>query len=165
MQITRETDYAVRCVLYLSRKGSGITMVDEIAQEMSIPRSFLSKILQKLSKASLIKSYRGIKGGFELARSPELISLLDIVETIQGPVALNRCAVDPAACGFSTTCTVHPVWVELRSHVAGFLAGISFRHLAEKSSADKRTLITTQKVPSEPTLFSFQEGSDERLPL
>src|SRR5512135_1502464 len=98
MQITRETDYAIRCVYYLAGKKSGVTMVDEISKEMNIPKSFLAKILQKLAKASLVKSYRGVKGGFELSRAPEEISLLGVIEAIQGPVAMNICALDSSLC-------------------------------------------------------------------
>lgn len=136
MEITRETDYAIRCVLYLAGKQDVVTMVDEIAKEMSVPKSFLAKILQKLVRAKVARSFRGVKGGFQLARNPEDISLLTVIETIQGPVAMNRCAVDENACGFSSTCCVHPIWIDLRSKVEQYLGGISFEAL--RSSADSR---------------------------
>jgi Rrf2 family protein len=129
MEITRETDYAIRCVLYLSGKQDVVTMVDEIAREMSVPKSFLAKILQKLVRAKIARSFRGVKGGFQLAMKPEDISLLNVIETIQGPVAMNRCAVDESVCGFSATCCVHPVWVDLRKKVEEYLTGVSFEAL------------------------------------
>ena len=129
MEITRETDYAIRCVLYLSRKRGTVTMVDEIAREMCIPKSFLAKILQKLTKSAIVKSYRGVKGGFEVARRPREISLLDVIECIQGPVGMNMCAVDKTACGLSGSCSVHPVWVEARRQVERFLRRKNFAQL------------------------------------
>jgi len=127
MQITREADYAIRCVYYLSgRKKGNVTMVDEISKEMSVPKSFLAKILQKLSKASIVKSYRGVKGGFEIAREPSAITLLEVIEAIQGPVAMNICALDEALCGLSSRCTIHPVWVEVRREVEKILRGKNF---------------------------------------
>lgn len=129
MQITRETDYAIRCVYYLSGKKGGVTMVEEISKEMKIPNSFLAKILQKLGKASLVKSRRGVKGGFELTRAPQEISLLEVIEAVQGPVAMNICALDEALCGFSSTCTIHPVWVEVRREVEKILRGKNFADL------------------------------------
>lgn len=129
MEITRETDYAIRCVLYLSRKRGTVTMVDEISREMCIPKSFLAKILQKLTKSSLVKSYRGVKGGFEVARRPREISLLDVIECIQGPVGMNKCAVDKKACGLSGSCSVHPIWVEARKQVERFLRSKNFAQL------------------------------------
>ncbi len=132
MQITRETDYAIRCVHYLSMKRGTVTMVEEISREMCIPRSFLAKILQKLSKASIVKSYRGVKGGFELARDPGKITLLDVIEAIQGPVAMNLCALDERLCDFSSTCSIHPVWVEVRREVEKMLKKKNFEKLMSR---------------------------------
>lgn len=129
MQITREADYAVRCVWYLAGKRDEVTMVDEISKEMAIPKSFLAKIVQKLSKADIVKSYRGVKGGCQLARKPAKISLLDVIEAIEGPVAMNICAIDKKLCGLSDKCKVHPVWVSLRREVEGTLRNKKFSQL------------------------------------
>lgn len=129
MQVTRETDYAIRCVYYLAGKKSGVTMVDEISKEMNIPKSFLAKILQKLGKGSLVKSYRGVKGGFMLSRAPEEISLLEVIEAVQGPLAMNICALDKALCERSTACAIHPVWVEARREVEKILRRKNFADL------------------------------------
>lgn len=129
MQITRETDYAIRCVYYLSGKKSGVTMVDEISKEMNIPKSFLAKILQRLGKVSLVKSYRGVRGGFMLARAPKEISLLEVIEAVQGPVAMNICAIDEALCERSSSCAIHPVWVEIRKQVEQILKKKNFEDL------------------------------------
>jgi Rrf2 family protein len=104
-------------------------MVEEISREMSIPKSFLAKILQKLTKVGILKSFRGVKGGFQLARKPGQISLLDVIETIQGPTAMNKCAVDKKSCKFSSSCTVHPVWVELRKKVEQHLKKVTFKQM------------------------------------
>jgi Rrf2 family protein len=129
MQITRETDYAIRCVDYLSDKWGSVTMVDEISKGKCVPKSFLAKILQKLTKASIVKSYRGVKGGFELARPPKDITLLDVIEAIQGPVAMNVCALDETMCGFSSSCAIHPVWIEIRREVEKILKKNNFAKL------------------------------------
>ena len=134
MEITRETDYAIRCVLYLSGKEESIIMADEISRAMSVPKSFLAKILQKLAKAGIVTSFRGVKGGFRLAKKPKQINLLDIIEAIEGPAAMNRCALDTSVCNFSATCTVHPVWVKLRKMVEDYLRKIDFRALSTSTS-------------------------------
>ena len=134
MQITRETDYAMRCVLYLSSRTDRTVMVDEIAREMATPKSFLAKILQKLAKAEIVRSFRGVKGGFRLERKPEDISLLDVIEAIEGVVALNACAVDDTICGFSSTCAVHPVWIKLRGEFTELLKRHNFAEIAEVSA-------------------------------
>ena len=135
MQITRETDYAIRCVLYLTARTDRTVMVDEIAREMATPKSFLAKILQKLVRAGIVKSFRGVKGGFRLERKPEEITLLDVIEATQGVIALNVCAVDDTVCGFSSTCVVHPVWVKLRGEFNDLLKQHNF---AEISASPER---------------------------
>jgi Rrf2 family protein len=138
MEITRQTDYAIRCVLYLSGTEGAIIMADEISQAMCIPKSFLAKILQKLTKAGVVTSFRGVKGGFRLAKKPKQISLLDIIEAIEGPAAMNRCALDPSTCNFSSTCTVHPVWIKLRKMVENYLRKTDFRALSFPPLQTKR---------------------------
>ncbi len=129
MEITRQTDYAIRCVLYLSKKKDQPIVVDEIANEMSIPKSFLSKIVQKLSRADILESFRGVKGGFKLSRKPAEISLLDVIDAMQGCAASNKCAVDKAQCNLSCTCIVHPVWIMLRKQTEDYLRRINFENL------------------------------------
>lgn len=114
MQITRETDYAIRCVQFLAGSTRRVAVVSEIAEAKGIPKSFLAKILQKLVDAKIVKSFKGMKGGFQLARKPADISLLDVIEATEGPVVMNICAVERGNCSFSGECAVHPVWVDIR---------------------------------------------------
>jgi len=117
MLITRETDYAVRTVLYLAGERDRIANVTEVAQAMHIPKSFLAKILQRLTKNNILISTRGVKGGFRLAKKPSEISLLDIMMSIQGAATINLCVIESKKCRLSTTCSVHPVWVDIRKEV------------------------------------------------
>jgi Rrf2 family protein len=117
MLVTRETDYAVRTVLYLARERDRNTNVTEIAREMHIPKSFLAKILQRLVRHHILHSTRGVNGGFMLAKKPSDITLLAVLEAIQGPAGINVCAIDSKRCRMSSTCSVHPVWVEIRKEV------------------------------------------------
>lgn len=132
MQITRQADYAVRCVFYLSQKLNEVTMIDEIAKKMSTPRSFLAKILQRLVKAGVVKSFRGVKGGFQLAKKPSEISLLEVVEAIDGVLGMNICAVDKKRCSLSGTCCIHPVWVDLKKEVEKRLKKKTFAQLIKQ---------------------------------
>ena len=131
MQITRETDYAIRCVLYLVENPGKIIMVDSIAKDKEIPKSFLAKILQKLTKADIVKSFRGVKVGFRLLRNPDRITLLNVVEAIEGPIAMNSCVLDKSICRVSDSCSVHPVWVDLREKLEDWLGQYTFENLSE----------------------------------
>ncbi|HPH96936.1 MAG TPA: Rrf2 family transcriptional regulator [Anaerolineaceae bacterium] len=113
MQITRQADYALRAMLYLARLGPHQrAATSQIAEEQHIPPSFLAKIISQLSIAGLIHTSRGARGGVSLARMPEEISLIEVVEAIDGPVQLNECTNDPHNCPFGEDCPLHPLWCE-----------------------------------------------------
>ena len=129
MYVTRKADYAIRCVLHLSRDPEAVTSVEEISKAMFVPKTFLAKILQSLMKAGLVRSVRGVKGGFQLAKRPKDINLLDVIEAIQGPSAPNLCAVDKRMCQLSGGCTVHPVWMKIKEMVEKELRKKTFAEL------------------------------------
>ncbi|MBI4595943.1 MAG: Rrf2 family transcriptional regulator [Candidatus Tectomicrobia bacterium] len=132
MKITRKSDYAVRCVLFLLSKPDGLANVIDISRQMHIPKSFLAKILQQLLGAGIVESIRGIKGGFRSAKKPEDISLYDVIKAVGDPVVMNVCAVDKKMCALSQTCSVHPVWVDLRDMVEKYLKKVNFACLVDQ---------------------------------
>ena len=133
MQITRQADYAIRAVRYLAKQGPNErSATSTVAQEMKIPPSFLAKIISQLSIAGLLHTSRGARGGVTLAREAKDISLLDVVEAIDGPILLNECVGDPADCVFSDDCLVHPIWVEAQETLVKRLRETKFDKLAVK---------------------------------
>ena len=133
MQITRQADYALRAMLYLARlEPNQRAATSQIAEKMEIPPSFLAKIISQLSIASLIHTSRGARGGVSLARKPEDISLLDVVEAIDGPITLNDCVVDPGICAFGDNCPIHKVWSEAQSNLVRKLRESTFDKLLER---------------------------------
>ncbi len=130
MQITRQADYAVRAVSYLAKQGPNQrAATSTVAKEMKIPPSFLAKIISQLSIAGLLHTSRGARGGVTLAREPGKISMLDVVEAIDGPIMLNECVGDPADCDFSEDCLVHPVWAEAQKRLVKSLSETTFDKL------------------------------------
>jgi Rrf2 family iron-sulfur cluster assembly transcriptional regulator len=131
MQLTREGDYGIRSVLYLARQPyKKISFVTEISEQYKIPRSFLAKILQKLVKAKIVRSYRGVKGGFSLARQAKDISVLDVLEAIEGKLSMNLCLSDKKKCDFSRNCPVHSLWADVQSKVVDVLKKSNFEELS-----------------------------------
>jgi Rrf2 family protein len=127
MQITRQADYAVRAVLYLAKLGpERRAATSQIAEEQQIPPSFLAKIVSQLSVAGLLQTSRGARGGVSLARAPENISLLEVVEAIDGPILLNECVADSGACTFGDDCPISPVWCEAQSELVENLRTSTF---------------------------------------
>jgi Rrf2 family protein len=127
MQITRQADYAVRAVLYLAKLGpERRAATSTIAQEQQIPPSFLAKIVSQLSVAGLLQTSRGARGGVSLAKSPEQISLLEVVEAIDGPIYLNECVAANGACTFGDDCPMRPVWCDAQAELVGRLKSTTF---------------------------------------
>ncbi len=131
MLVTRETDYAVRCVLYLAKEQDSIASVGEIAEQMHIPKSFLAKILQRLVREGIVESIRGVNGGFRLLKKPDHITLLELLTAIQGIAPVNMCAIDKRLCSMTSQCGVHPVWLEIRREIERRLATRSISNLLE----------------------------------
>jgi Rrf2 family protein len=138
MQITRQADYALRAMLYLAKLNPNErAATSQIAEVQNIPPSFLAKIISQLSIAGLIHTSRGARGGVSLARQPEEVSILDVVEAIDGPIALNECTDDPSTCPFGENCPLRPLWCEAQSELVVRLRNTSFaRFVPEVLSAD-----------------------------
>lgn len=155
MRINRETDYAIRCILHMSREPQKMHMIADISQAQDVPRSFLAKILQRLARADIVSSTRGVKGGFILNRKPSEITLLDIIETIQGPLAINSCVMDNKSCARKSHCSVHPVWTEIKDFLADKLREYDFEKFA---NAADRAVITTNCIDN---LFPVGSNDEE----
>lgn len=105
MRITREVDYALRIVLMLSREQKQIE-AKVISESNGIPYRFTLKILRKIVQAGIIRSYRGVNGGYVLNCEPSEISMLDVIECIDGTLSLNRCEEDDCAFKSCTECAI-----------------------------------------------------------
>lgn len=136
MQITRQADYAVRAVYYLSQLGlDSRAATSQIAKEQHIPPSFLAKIISQLSVAGLLHTSRGARGGVSLARDPEEISLLDVVEAIDGPILLNECVADGGACTFTDDCPIRPIWCDAQKDLVGRLKNTNFAEITSNGNS------------------------------
>ncbi|MDD2852515.1 MAG: Rrf2 family transcriptional regulator, partial [Desulfuromonadaceae bacterium] len=122
MELTRKGEYAIRGIVYLAtRPMDKVCLLSDIAAAVDVPPTFLAKIFQQFSKIGLVRSFRGTGGGFVLGRSPESITLLEVVEAVEGPIIPNRCVSSPSNCERSGLCNVHPVWQRVQDEVRGVL--------------------------------------------
>ena len=132
MKITREAEYAVRCVLYLSGVKGRVVSRKEVSQAMMIPSQFLGKIVQRLSKAGLLEITQGAKGGYRLLKEPRKITLLEVVEAIMGEIFLNECIMRPEGCFRSVGCAVYKVWGKARDQLRETLAQATMADLLDQ---------------------------------
>ena len=116
MRLNRRTDYAVRMMLDLAcMSDSQWVDVGEIAQRQDVTKPFMAKIASQAAAAGLLTTQRGTGGGLALTQSADKITLLQILESIDGPMALNQCTLEPSQCPHSNKCAVHPIWEKARN--------------------------------------------------
>ena len=96
--LTRNTDYAVRAMCYMAKRGQGVISVTELVKALKIPRPFLRKILQALGRKGIVRSSKGVGGGFGLAVPANRIYLVDLIEALQGPFSINECIFKRKLC-------------------------------------------------------------------
>lgn len=142
MRLSSMADYAVvtmtAAARHCGRHGAGGARVSaqQLADETGLPVPTVQKLVSKLSAAGLLKSARGLGGGLKLARPAAAISLADIVEAVEGPIAMAPCSVHGRHdCTLEADCTVRPHWPEVDAALRGALAGVPLTQLARPVQA------------------------------
>lgn len=134
MQLTRAADYGVRVMIHLaSLPASERASLPALAQATGAPESFLSKVLQALSRAGLIYSRRGQLGGFCIAPRGATASMLEVIEAIDGPICLNVCLMHGKSCVRKAHCPAHPVWAQAQQAMAGVLSNATVAAMAAQA--------------------------------
>jgi Rrf2 family transcriptional regulator, iron-sulfur cluster assembly transcription factor len=145
LKINRQTDYAVRVILALAKRGEGARLSSpDIQREMLIPKAFMGRIVAQLSRGGLINTFAGRDGGISLPRPPSQITLKDVVELFEGPILLSECMQVKGEddCPFQSHCPVSPKWGRIQVAMMREMASITFEDLA------KEALGIPVKVPS-----------------
>jgi len=127
--ITRDTDYALRSLIYIAGKKNKITSVTELVRKIKIPRPFLRKLLQRLNKEGILKSSKGQNGGFILAQEPNKIYLADLIKIFQGSLRLNECLFKKAPCPQSRICPLNKIIENIEKDVVSKLSLITVASL------------------------------------
>lgn len=133
MRLSSLADYAIVMMTAAARHCGGMARVNatSLAGETGVPLPTAQKLVSRLSAAGLIESTRGTGGGFRLSRPPSSISLADVIESVEGPIALTTCVdADRHECALDGTCLVRPHWSVVNRAVRDALAGVSLSQLA-----------------------------------
>jgi len=129
IRVSKLTDYAIVLLAHLSRSDHTLT-AQELADRSSVPLPTVSKLCKELSKAGLVVSHRGRKGGYGLARTPDRITVAEIVEALEGPIALTECSQGIQACGLEATCVARAGWDPVSRAIHGALSSLQLSTLA-----------------------------------
>ena len=146
MLYSRSAEYAIRALIPLAELPVGeFALVKTLAAETSVPSHFLAKLLQDLARIGVLKSTKGPHGGFRLNMPAKEISMLRIVEAIDGPGRFDRCLCGGEECDEKSVCGMHDGWVVLRSRIMDYLGGTSIADLAEAQGEKRRLLARTRR--------------------
>ena len=145
MIYSRSAEYAIRAFVHLAQVPEGkYQMVKNIAEQEDIPAHFLAKILQQLARKGLLRSSKGPTGGFSLRVPASDVTMLDIVEALDGLQDYQRCASGLAECTDEMPCSMHDSWKALRQRIMDYLGGNTIADLA-KALDEKRRNLTKPK--------------------
>ncbi|MEK6666798.1 MAG: Rrf2 family transcriptional regulator [candidate division NC10 bacterium] len=134
MQLTLKGDYAVRIIVDLAAQPAGATVrTEEVGRRTGVPQAYLSKIIQVLAHAGLVRTQRGTRGGIALLEEPQAITLRQVIEAVEGPIYLNRCLIRPGQCPRDRFCPVHPVWARIQAIVTQELDSVRVGDLVDAS--------------------------------
>jgi len=135
LQLTKRTDYAIRACLHLAMENQCPISGRRIAEQMSIPTRFLPQVMADLGRAGIVGATSGKNGGYCLRRDPAELSLLDLVEAVEGASPRHECVLRGAPCDGDPACALHPVWAEAQAAFTDVLAGASIGDLAVRQRA------------------------------
>jgi len=133
IRLTKAGEYGIRALRYLvENQDNGRVSIADISVAKNIPEPFLRKLFKPLVEAGIVTSTRGVSGGVSLAKEPEEISVLAVIEALEGPLALNECLLDDASCEFMTECGMHDVWEETQAAMVKVLEKRDLTHLLKE---------------------------------
>lgn len=133
LEITRQADYALRATMEVARMDFGErTPTATIAEAQNIPLPFLAKIVSQLVVRGILEATRGASGGVSLARPADTITMLEVVEAIDGPITINRCTRDPSVCEFSATCPFCEIFTDAQQMLVDRLSSTTLSDIVNR---------------------------------
>ena len=131
LRVTKLTDYATVVLTVLAARPGDVLSAAELAETAGLEAPTVSKLLKPLAQAGLVTSLRGVHGGYRLSRDATEVSLIQIVEAMEGPLAMTECSLDHGDCGLSPQCGVRANWRRINDVVADALRGILLAQMLE----------------------------------
>ena len=136
LKLTKRADYGLIALRHLAVGGRRTATAKEIAEAYSIPLPILAKVLQTLTRKGLLASEQGVNGGYRLARQPNMISALEVIQSIDGPVLLTNCFTEHGHCDQSERCTVRQPLRKVHEGILSLLRNIRISDMSEEKAPD-----------------------------
>ncbi|MBE3111367.1 MAG: Rrf2 family transcriptional regulator [Acidobacteria bacterium] len=150
LRLSKKADYALIAMKHLALRG-GSSSAREIAERYAIPSELMAKVLQRLVNRGLLSSQQGTRGGYQLARTPEAISVADVIQAIDGPLTVTACSALQSRCGQFATCNVRdPLW-KIRERIVAALTTCSVSEMAADSEGIPAATRRPPKTAAQPS--------------
>ena len=131
LRVTKLTDYATLVLTVLAARPGDVLSAPDLAEHAGLEAPTVAKVLKPLAQAGLVEGFRGANGGYRLARDPAAISLVEIVEAMEGPLGMTECSLHDGHCGIEQSCGVRANWRRINDVVADALRGISLAEMLQ----------------------------------
>lgn len=138
LRVSRLTDYATVAMTVLADDPSAVLSASELATRAGLETTTVAKVLKPLAQAGLVEAFRGANGGYRLARKASQISLADIVEALEGPLAMTECSYHSGQCSLESRCDARPKWQRVNAIVADALRGVSLQSMRSMDATANR---------------------------
>ena len=144
LRVTKLTDYATVVLTVLAARPGEVLSAPELAEQAGLEAPTVAKVLKPLAAAGLVAGFRGANGGYRLARTAADINLVEIVEAMEGPLAMTECSVHDGQCGIEASCGVRANWRRINDVVADALRGVSLAQMLGPAPRPSRKGIALQ---------------------
>ena len=144
LRVTKLTDYATVVLTVLAARPDAVLSAPELADHAGLEAPTVAKVLKPLAAAGLVAGFRGANGGYRLARPAADITLVEIVEAMEGPLAMTECSVHDGQCGIEASCGVRANWRRINDVVADALRGVSLAQMLGPAPRPSRKGIALQ---------------------
>ena len=135
LRVTKLTDYATVVLTVLAARPGDVLSAPDLAEHAGLEAPTVAKVLKPLAQAGLVEGFRGANGGYRLARDPAAISLVEIVEAMEGPLGMTECSLHDGQCGIEQSCGVRANWRRINDVVADALRGVSLAEMLQPAPA------------------------------
>ena len=169
-RLSKGTDYGIRILAHLAKAGDRAPHnAREVAEELMLPVPMVSKVMKSLARSGMLESHRGAKGGFNLARRPEELSVAAMISALEGPFALTQCQLGPALCEHEKICEVQQPWSVINAAVNHTLATVTLSDLINPSfpraaSVPSLSDATDSRLATDSLLSPAQSHADDLQP-
>ncbi|MDC8015774.1 SUF system Fe-S cluster assembly regulator [Tahibacter soli] len=145
LRVAKLTDYATVVMTVLAEAGGDVLSAQALAERARLEMPTVSKLLKQLGHAGLVESFRGVNGGYRIARAPETISVAEIVIAMEGPIGMTECSAHAGLCGHESHCGVRGNWQRINQAIEGALQSVTLADML-KPPGGKRPIPTPLRV-------------------